>query len=340
MFFSIIMPVYNVEKYLKESVESVLRQTYQDFELILINDGSTDTSGEICDYYQTEYKSKIKVIHQENRGTFFARKKGFDCANGSYVWTVDSDDIVNHNTLMYVKNSIERTKADMLFFDMSTAGDTATSIYNYPFADLDVFEKHTKKEIYSVVLEGKFPSLANKIFRADFIKEKTDHTLNENINMSEDLLQILPIITSAKKIVYLDKKLYYYRRNEGSVTRAFNKSFYYSMRTVAQKLHEYIDIWELENPEQRKKDWSLHVVYFAVVKLVYADIIKDWTSLSKYLLEISNDDFFLKAYESQEMSRLDKKKKLTFKLLYKKRIMILLLFVFIYSKIKIILTRK
>ena len=100
-FFSIIMPVYNVEKYLDEAISSVLNQTLRDFQLILVNDGSTDSSNLIAEKYQ-EMDSRIVLISQTNSGLSAARNKGLEYANGTYVYFIDSDDILDKTTLQYV----------------------------------------------------------------------------------------------------------------------------------------------------------------------------------------------------------------------------------------------
>ena len=96
MFFSVVVPVYNVEKYLKECIDSILNQTFTDFELILVDDGSTDLSGNICDAYAAK-DSRVKVIHKENGGQSTARNAGVDTASGQYVIFIDSDDMFSDN---------------------------------------------------------------------------------------------------------------------------------------------------------------------------------------------------------------------------------------------------
>ena len=102
--FSVIVPVYNVEPYLKRCLDSILCQTFSDFELILVDDGSTDRSGEICDAY-AEQNERIRVIHQENKGLSAARNTGLDHAQGTFVYFVDSDDYLRENLLERVFES-------------------------------------------------------------------------------------------------------------------------------------------------------------------------------------------------------------------------------------------
>lgn len=113
---SVVIPVYNVEKYLAECVESVLRQTWGDYEIILVDDGATDSSGALCDRYAAEYGC-IRVFHQPNGGLSAARNTGLRAARGDYVYFLDSDDYIEPQTLERLRTAAEREKADVVFFD-------------------------------------------------------------------------------------------------------------------------------------------------------------------------------------------------------------------------------
>ncbi len=113
---SVIIPVYNVEKYLNECVESVINQTYKNLEILLIDDGSTDNSGEICDEYK-EKDSRINVIHKKNDGLSNARNDGINNSNGEYLYFLDSDDYLEHNAIYILLNIIIKNNSDFVFFD-------------------------------------------------------------------------------------------------------------------------------------------------------------------------------------------------------------------------------
>ena len=129
MLVSVIVPVYNAEKFLKETIESVLAQTYQDFELILVDDGSTDGSGSICDGY-ARTDERIKVVHQANKGLSAARNAGLDIMNGDACFFLDSDDAA-------LPNLLEKTVADMIEYNV---GVSVKKTYELKKIDTDYFE--------------------------------------------------------------------------------------------------------------------------------------------------------------------------------------------------------
>ena len=115
MLLSIIVPIYNTEKYLEDCLQSILNQTFSDYELILVNDGSTDSSPEICEQY-AERDGRIRVIHKENGGVSSARNCGIEIAQGNYIWFVDSDDTIAYDALQ-VLNEYIREKPDLIVFN-------------------------------------------------------------------------------------------------------------------------------------------------------------------------------------------------------------------------------
>ncbi len=157
---SVIIPVYNVEEYLRECVDSVLNQTFRDFEVILVNDGSTDSSGEICDEY-VEKDERVTVIHQKNGGLSVARNTGLSEANGKYVYFLDSDDYISGNALEILLNIAKKDKSDIVFFDAISFADTNDFTVNQNYIrknkyltdnGYDIFASMTQtKEFHSAV---------------------------------------------------------------------------------------------------------------------------------------------------------------------------------------------
>lgn len=130
---SVVIPVYNVEKYLCECIDSVLSQSYRNFEMILVDDGATDHSGEICDTYKYQ-DSRIRVIHQPNGGLSAARNMGLKNATGEYVYFLDSDDYIVPETFSKLMSVVQKNRADIVFFDADvffTDCDPDPNVYKY-----------------------------------------------------------------------------------------------------------------------------------------------------------------------------------------------------------------
>lgn len=136
--FSIIVPVYNVEKFLRESLDSIVAQTLKDFEVICVNDGSTDNSLEILKEYANN-DSRIKVISQENQGQGVARNNAIDIAQGKYLLFVDPDDFIESNTLEVLYNKFHETDVDIIQFDYATCKEDGTH------KRVETFKKRLKK---------------------------------------------------------------------------------------------------------------------------------------------------------------------------------------------------
>lgn len=157
---SVIIPVYNVEEYLRECVDSVLCQTYGNFEIILVDDGSTDSSGEICDEY-LEKDERVTVIHQKNGGLSAARNTGLSEANGDYLYFLDSDDYISENAFETLLETAQRDNSDIVFFDAISFADTDDFTVNQNYirknkyrtdCGIYVFGKMTEnKEFHSAV---------------------------------------------------------------------------------------------------------------------------------------------------------------------------------------------
>ena len=143
---SVIVPVFNTEKYLRECIESILNQTFTDFELILVDDGSTDKSGVICDEY-AQLDDRIRIIHQENAGVTRARKRGVEIALGEYITFVDSDDWIDVDTYNNILSDMWKHKADIGIFAMMIEKKRSTKIRN--FVDEGVYSKEMlRKTVY------------------------------------------------------------------------------------------------------------------------------------------------------------------------------------------------
>ncbi len=271
MKFSILVPVYNVEEYLEQCVESLLNQTYDGaYEIILVDDGSTDSSGLLCDKYAEEYPEKVKVIHKKNEGLVSARQAGIESATGEFCLFVDSDDYVELCLLEAISDSLKKhTDADIFVFSLNRFDDKKISPRKAMVDSEDaVFFGDNKKTVYEALITGsQVTSLCVKAIRTDILKnDPTDYSLYYSKNMAEDWFRSIYLITAAEKIVYINKHLYYYRTNEQSISRSFRPETIEKRNIlyVYDRFTEYLPKWGMDTKEYRQKlnaRWLDEVMY-------------------------------------------------------------------------------
>ena len=151
MFISFLVPVYNTEKYLGRCLDSLLQQTGCDFEIVLLDDGSTDQSGVICDRYAAEYPHIVRVIHKENEGLLMTRRRGFAEAKGDWFICVDSDDYVAPDLLAEVVSTIQSTNADMVMYNFEYFDSNGVHRPSrLKLQNGTVFEGESKQKIYEM----------------------------------------------------------------------------------------------------------------------------------------------------------------------------------------------
>lgn len=218
MFFSIILPIYNVEKYLKECVDSIQAQTFKDYEIILVDDGSNDSSPAICDELASN-DERIKVIHKSNGGQSTARNIGLEKAAGDYIIYLDSDDFITSDTFFEdIYNKIQETKSDIVLYKYSKYFDDTKTLDKCTFA-LDFAENITDSEemLETLVAKDAYYGMAwVKAFRRDMAIENSI-VFDTNL-VCEDMDWYFNLVLCAQKISAIDKSYVAYRQRIGSVT--------------------------------------------------------------------------------------------------------------------------
>ena len=214
---SIIVPVYNVEKYLPKCLDSLLGQTFNDIEIICVDDGSTDGSGEILKLY-AQRDSRIKIVTKENGGLFSARHEGMKYINGKYVIFVDSDDWVSESLVEKSLEAASDENTDVVVFGAFSVrekdGKTVCKRGGYDYAKIP--EKFNRKNIF------KYPPTAwSKMYRSEFIKR--NNIRFQEIKNGEDQLFFIHAMLCANKIKVVRENLYYYIKSRAGAITAVNK---------------------------------------------------------------------------------------------------------------------
>ena len=202
---SVIIPLYNAEKYLDNCIQSILGQTYQEFEIVLVDDGSTDNSRIMVDCYAEKYQH-VKVVHTENRGPAAARKEGIELAAGEYVMFVDADDWLDRRTLEYAMSRVEDRRADIVCFGHRERGENGQTkaVFAQDFDDLDMPEvKQRMVHLHGTRLidSGPWAKLIRKT-----LFENIDFC--ENVTIGEDYFMVLQLLEKAENVVLCKEPMY------------------------------------------------------------------------------------------------------------------------------------
>lgn len=229
---SIIVPVYNVEKYLSQCIKSVLNQSYTNWELILIDDGSPDNSPEICDYYAAHNK-KIKVIHKKNGGLSSARNVGIDTAKGSYITFLDSDDYLHHDYLKIMLSYAIENDADIVQCDFSRVESDFSNFASKSIA-------YRKYNNHSIFLEG----AAKIILCAKLYKTELWGSIRMPIGkINEDDFTTWKLYYNSYNIIVLSAQLYYYRVNPRSIMASQKKNIQLDfLQAYEERIHFFHNI--------------------------------------------------------------------------------------------------
>ncbi len=240
--FSILVPVYNGEKYLKECIDSILNQTYKNFELIIVDDGSTDNSGVICDEY-AEKDSRISVIHQENKGRYAARISCLNNVKGEYVFFVDADDYIASDCLEKINEQIENSSVDVVFFDYMKENNNGQYEYESTFpqyADGYFFSAKDKQQIDLQFLSThELNSLWLKIFRKDLLNVQELDINCGVFQMGEDAFISARIYKNINTAVYFKYAPYYYRCNLDGIVNTFSFAKLYGWEKMMEEKHNF-----------------------------------------------------------------------------------------------------
>ena len=217
---SIVLPVYNVEAYLEQCIHSLLAQTYPSLELILVDDGSTDQSGALCDKLAKE-DARIRVIHQENRGVSSARNHGMDCATGEYIGFVDPDDWIEPKMIQSLVEALRKNDAGGAFCGYWEQPETVTKtdrpILHAPEKMGTVSGSEALYQCLIGMGYGYFTSVWNKLFRRSAIEQKGAlPRFDPAYSIAEDELWLTEVLPTLEQVELISEPLYYWRQRENS----------------------------------------------------------------------------------------------------------------------------
>ena len=288
---SVIVPVYNVERYIDKCIKSIINQTYKDIEIILVNDGSLDNSGKICDYYAIKDK-RIKVIHKKNGGLSDARNTGLDVAKGQYIVFLDSDDWVDKYFLEKLYNLSDKYDADIVCCNFKNVYSENEDLHHSN--DIKLYSNMEALN-YLYTNDGiKMVIAWNKMYKAELFKVNR-YPIGK---IHEDEFLTPKLIYESKKIVCTEDELIYYRQTDNSITNSkFNKKRLDAIEALVNrrdffKKNNFIQLYKKNN----KKLFFLLIQYHISVrksnininqKEEILDIIKNYINI----IDIKNLNF-------------------------------------------------
>ncbi len=292
---SVIVPVYNVQKYLPQCIDSILNQTYQNLELILIDDGSPDKCPEICDDYEKK-DSRVKVIHKENGGQGSARNRGLDIATGDYIAFIDSDDYVELDMFAIMVKALEETNSDMCHCGFITHTGLRTVLSDVPEENYILnSSEEILKEYFSFTFINGGPCA--KIFRK---KVFADLRYPEGV-AREDVYIMHHAFAACDRAVHCGKCLYHYNIREGSSEhQEFDPKFLISIK-IADERYEFIKKnYPNLLPFVEKSKYGSRIS--AIKKIVRSNSVKKYRDIYDELIKYLKDNTPpTKKYKKQRM---------------------------------------
>lgn len=265
---SVVIPVYNVEKYLRQAVDSVLNQTYKNLEIILVDDGSPDRCPEICDEYRKQY-NKIKVIHKQNAGLGMARNSGIEIATGNYIYFHDSDDYIAEDEIEKLHNAIKKYEVDICITGYTSVDDDG-NILNIRKYREEVFEgKRARTEMLPRIIgssPGKKDSFemasAGTMYAMSVIRKNGIRFVSERKLKNEDMVFNIDFLQYANGGCAIESTGQFYRHNPLSLSHKFmedrferDKEFHYKMKERLQKLE-----YDQSVIERLQRNFFIHIM--------------------------------------------------------------------------------
>lgn len=254
---SVIIPVYNVEDYLHVCINSILKQSYEDFEIICVDDASTDSSLEILEYF-VQKDSRVKILKNDsNKGSGYSRNKALDIANGKYIFFLDGDDWIEKETLEFLFNQCEKDDLDVIMFKNIAFYENKLNFGFEDYYDMDYMNKYegkifnhldlTSNEVFNLPVGP-----CNKLYKKSFLDKYSIRFPNENI-IQEDNPFFFKIITLAERVGFSTKYLYIRRRRPNSIMSSLGDERLFDRIYIVELLVKYF-LSDVELYERYKKD--------------------------------------------------------------------------------------
>lgn len=312
MRFSIVVPCYNVGKYIDECVLSIIKQDYEDFEVILVDDGSTDTTPQKLDSY-ANMDSRIRVVHKKNGGLTSARKAGTEEARGDYIVPIDGDDWIEEDYLSSVATALENDNIDLVICSYYEAN--GSKVEKYPIdGETRILSQTEKEDLIYKDLFHFFPNVWAKVYKRELYVQ-FQMSLDDKIIMGEDGAINFPLIMRANQIMFVKKAVYNYRLNPSSLTKSSKKYVPWDAAILRiQRMQQLLSTYGYDMDNQIAA-YAAHAVFTVVT----THINKDGTTKAKAeFVDVLTDNSDIKQYLQKAQKSKNVKEKVAAFLLYHK----------------------
>lgn len=281
---SVIVPIYNVEKYLPTCLNSIINQTYKNLEILLINDGSSDNSGEICENY-AKMDNRIHVFHKRNEGVSSARNLGIDLSVGDFISFVDPDDFLDLNLYEIVISNMEKYNADIICFNCYDVINEKLLVKKNVIDNITIYDN---KESFGTDYFNKYNMTLNVPWNKLCRKEIFDNIRFPYKKGHEDVFIAMSVYMNAKKIMVIPNNLYYYRVNrKDSTMYNFNlKSNKVDLDFIESRIIWAIDYRTMCPNIKESYEWLFHVYKVSLDQILFSDDREKYLMYEKFLIDI------------------------------------------------------
>lgn len=303
---SVIVPVYNQEKYVEECLRSVLTQATDEVELVVINDGSTDRSPALCRAMAAEYPAaRVQIIDQENHGLLKTRAIGLAASEGAYIVSLDSDDALLPGAIAALLSAIAERHSDVILYNATSDPENKTPLFAYDFPAGAVFRGEEEKyPLYRLTcVTDRLNNIWAKCIRRELLEDPEVYDDIEGISNGEDLYQTLVVLDRARQVEYLDGVLYYWRKTVGSMSRSYNPRFFPSEKKVCLRRMAYAAKWSRGDDELTRgaRVWICKILRDVTRKAFISDL--PWEKIKAEIARLRADDFYREYYFDADVDK-------------------------------------